>query len=214
MFKNVFKRKNSFAKERIFPQLFNSLLIVDFHDESDTPLKIRDGNRLVEHKFVDGVVVNILLENDDGFSKFVCRRDMEEWNSDEEFLLAQSLKNLDETVLVRTTLNKRKSDDGNFDIFFVDGGGDFSASLVLSEQFWFDYSIDVTKIAVAIPHRHTMVFTSDKSENSLRYLHNLLPTFFDDPEEIPNRLILNGVLTCDVSSNKIWNVIKPNLILN
>ena len=189
-------------------------MIVDSHDESDTPLKIRDGNRLVEHQFVDGVVVNVLLEGEGGFSKFVCRRDVEEWNSDAEFLLTQALKNLDEIVLAKTTLKRNKADDRSFDVFFVEGGGDFTASLVLSDQFWFDYSIDVTKIAVAIPHRNTLVFTSDKSESSLRYLCDLLPRFFDDPEEIPNRLILNGILTCDMSSNKVWNVVKPNLILN
>jgi hypothetical protein len=215
MFGRIFGKRNTFDTDRVFPQLLDSSLSHSHVvEDENVSLKIREGNKLIERNFVNGVDINVLYEMDQSGMSFVCHRDVEEWKSDEEFVFTHALQNLYEKVAINAKLKQRRSDDDSGQFTFVEGAGDFAASLALCDRFWSDNAIDRSQIALIVPHRSALAFTAGKSDKEIRILRELLSLYFNDPEEQPNRLILNGILVNDGKSNDAWKVLTPSASLH
>lgn len=192
----------------ILPLCYAAPLSVD-HVEVDpnTPTRVIEGNRVVTLSGTGGLTVHLMEQSEQGAARVLNFRRLEELGLSPDGALSLAISNLQREVLPRTSL-KVRVESGVEQFRYVEGAGDYTASLILTEQFWKDYSIDSNAVAVVVPHRRVLAFAIDRGREGVEALRGVNRLYFDDPEENPKFLLLDAVLVRKPGCDTSWSPVS------
>ncbi|MFN0194016.1 MAG: hypothetical protein ACKVP5_18925 [Aestuariivirga sp.] len=159
-------------------------------------------SKLVSYPAIAGLTVHLIDQSEENFGTLVTVGMLRDWRVDKNTIFSDAVSTLEKQLVPKSAIARYEYDDGA--ISFVEGAGDYNASLLLSGKLWDHLSIDATSLAVGIPHRARMCFVDAASKPSLQLLGSVVSDTFEDEEFVPKHLLSNQVLFLDDSAPGCW----------